>query len=67
MKEDKDQLHFYPTVLNNSQVEKFINGLLASPEDQAQVFKPFTLTVVRPEESGSLNGWRIEEVKIPGR
>ncbi|KXN90500.1 hypothetical protein AN958_04172 [Leucoagaricus sp. SymC.cos] len=67
MKEDKGQLHFYPTVLNNSQVEDFVNGLLASPERQSHLSEPFTLTVFRPEESGSLNGWKIEEVEVPGR
>lgn len=27
----------------------------------------FTLTVLWPNESGSLNGWRIVEVDVPGR
>lgn len=67
MKEDKGQLHFYPTVLNNSQVQDFVTGLLISHESRMQTLEQFTLTVFRPEESGTLNGWRIEEVKVPGR
>jgi len=67
MKEDKNQLHFYPTVFNNLQVQDFINGLLESSQDRPESFEPFTLTVFRPEESGSLYGWRIEKVRVPGR
>lgn len=67
MKEDKGQLHFYPTVLNNSQVQGFINGLLEAPRSRAEWLQPFTLTVFRPEESGSLHSWKIQEVKVPGR
>lgn len=67
MKEDKNQLHFYPTVFNNSRVREFINGLLESPQNRIELFEPFTLTVFIPEESGSLHGWRIEKVRVPGR
>lgn len=67
MKEDKSQSHFYPTVFDNPQVRDFINGLLESSQDRQESFEPFILTVFRPEESGSLYGWRIEKVRAPGR
>ncbi|KAF9452861.1 hypothetical protein P691DRAFT_721023 [Macrolepiota fuliginosa MF-IS2] len=68
MKEDEGQLHWYPSVLNNDQVKEFIQQHVEGHRsDMSETPRPFTLTVFRPEESGSLNGWKIEEVKCPGR
>ncbi|KAF7778870.1 hypothetical protein Agabi119p4_3215 [Agaricus bisporus var. burnettii] len=69
MKEDPERGHWYPTVFNNRQVIKFIQGVLKPNEhpQSSKVLKPFTLTAFRPEESGSLEGWRIEEVTRLGR
>lgn len=69
MKEDPEQGHWYSTVFNNRQVIKFIRKVLTQNEStqSPKVLKSFTLTVFRPEESGSLEGWRIEEVSCLGR
>lgn len=69
MREDKGQGHWYPTVLNNDQVQEFIEQHTQKHTgiNGSKPLSPFTLTVFRPEESGSLNGWKIEEVNCPGR
>jgi (2Fe-2S) ferredoxin len=69
MKEDPEQGHWYRTVFDNRQVIKFIQEVLKQNEhsQSPKVLKPFTLTVFRPEESGSLEGWKVEEVSCLGR
>ncbi|KAJ7285998.1 hypothetical protein C8J57DRAFT_1286459 [Mycena rebaudengoi] len=67
-REDAGQLHWYPSVLKNDQVQSFLDALLRQPSSQHKPrSKTFTLTVAVPFESGSLHGWKIEALEVPGR
>ncbi|KAF7338633.1 Transmembrane protein [Mycena venus] len=66
-KEDARQLHWYPTVLKNNQVQTFLDEVLRTPPRRRPRSKTFTLTVAVPAESGSLHGWKIERLIVPGR
>lgn len=67
LQEDPGQDHWYPWVLNNQRVQNFLDYLLALPRRVNADLNTFTLTVAVPAESGSLHGWRIEQLAIPGR
>ncbi|KAJ7756820.1 hypothetical protein DFH07DRAFT_473596 [Mycena maculata] len=66
-REDARQLHWYPTVLKNDQVQAFLDAVLQSSSLPRPRSKSFTLTVAVPSESGSLHGWKIERLTVPGR
>ena len=55
-------------MLSSDKVQGFLDDNL-SPRSPTEPTPPksFTLTVTTPEESGSLYGWRILAVTIPGR
>lgn len=65
-REDPGQGHWYPNVLNNPEVQDFIH-VLANSSGTSTQSKSFTLTVTAPQECGSLHGWRINQLNIPGR
>ena len=65
-KEDEGKPHWYPEVLDNSVVQQFFDRHL-NTADPLQSVGEFTLTVSSPTQSGSLYGWTITEVMIPGR
>ncbi|KAL5532933.1 hypothetical protein ACEPAF_4707 [Sanghuangporus sanghuang] len=68
--EDEGQPHWYPNVFESEQVRSFLQGALDSKiQEQHRSSEPveFTLTVADPVRSGSKNGWRIEELVVPGR
>ncbi|CCM03831.1 uncharacterized protein FIBRA_05980 [Fibroporia radiculosa] len=70
--EDPHQPHWYPSAFDNDHVRNFMDSVLsqdsslnlASPKFEAG---SFTLTVSMPAESGSLHGWQIHSLLIPGR
>ncbi|KAJ7236724.1 hypothetical protein B0H12DRAFT_124090 [Mycena haematopus] len=66
-KEDARQLHWYPSVLKNNQVQAFLDDVLQTASRNRPSSKAFTLTVAVPAESGSLHGWKIERLSVPGR
>ncbi|KII88901.1 hypothetical protein PLICRDRAFT_175154 [Plicaturopsis crispa FD-325 SS-3] len=66
-KEDPGEPHWYPTILNNDVVQDFLENALAKSNVEAATPESFTLTVSIPHESGSLQGWRIEALNVPGR
>ncbi|KAI0075479.1 hypothetical protein K474DRAFT_1691814 [Panus rudis PR-1116 ss-1] len=72
-KEDPGKGHWYPEVFANGEVQAFIaKALTRSPTTPPYGLAPdvggsFTLTVSIPAESGSFHGWKIEELRIPGR
>ncbi|KAG7452898.1 uncharacterized protein BT62DRAFT_989922 [Guyanagaster necrorhizus] len=66
-REDAGQGHWYSTVFNNTQVTAFIDDLIASYPAAIISSSKFMLTVSIPAESGSLHGWRIVALTIPGR
>lgn len=63
--EDKGKEHWYPGVFDSIPVQQFLRQHLDA-EGQHSVTS-FTLTVSNPAHSGSLYGWTINELGIPGR
>ena len=66
LREDPGKGHWYSSVLDNSEVESFIDEMM-TPGGRRVQSDDFTLTVTIPAESGPLHGWSIEQLKIPGR
>ena len=66
LREDRGKGHMYSSVLNNSEVESFVNEMII-PGDGRVRSDAFTLTVTIPAESGPLHGWSIEQLRTPGR
>ncbi|KAI0057117.1 hypothetical protein BV25DRAFT_1974045 [Artomyces pyxidatus] len=64
-KEDPGERHWYPFVFDNSAVQTFLDTV--SSEHTAPPRGAFTLTVASPAECGSLHGWRILSLEMPGR
>uniref|UniRef100_A0A8H8CMV3 Peptidase S9 prolyl oligopeptidase catalytic domain-containing protein n=1 Tax=Psilocybe cubensis TaxID=181762 RepID=A0A8H8CMV3_PSICU len=65
-KEDPRKGHWYPDVLNNAVVDAFLGQVMSSSIDQTRS-EEFTLTVTTPRSDGSLRGWNINQVAVPGR
>ncbi|PPQ78159.1 hypothetical protein CVT25_015492 [Psilocybe cyanescens] len=65
-KEDPGKGHWYSYVLNNSAVQAFLDDVSSSSAKPAQS-DDFTLTVTVPRSDGSLHGWNIDLLIIPGR
>ncbi|KAL1691452.1 hypothetical protein GGG16DRAFT_53664 [Schizophyllum commune] len=71
-REDPGQPHWYEGIFDE-RVEAFIERVLFSshapeaPERSMRTSDRFTLTVASPTESGSLHGWAVETLKVPGR
>ena len=62
--------HWYPGYFQMRQVDKFIARATALPKTVGvlgTVVRTFTLTVVVPEESGSMFGWAISQTDVTGR
>lgn len=64
--EDAKKGHWYPSILNNGRVQRFLDSVIDIRCLESNVME-FTLTVSIPSESGSLRGWKIESLSIPGR
>jgi hypothetical protein len=64
--EDANKGHWYPSILDNERVQRFLDHVTDTRRLESGVTE-FTLTVSIPSESGSLHGWRIESLSIPGR
>ncbi|GLB35159.1 putative prolyl oligopeptidase family protein [Lyophyllum shimeji] len=68
LKEDEGQDHWYSTLFDNDRVQNFLNSLLTKePSLKSETTNHFTLTVSDPDASGSLRGWKIESLLLPGR
>ncbi|KAF9557681.1 hypothetical protein CPC08DRAFT_774315 [Agrocybe pediades] len=67
-KEDPGEDHWYPNVFLNPQVQSFLEEaqVIGQNKDDSD-FEEFTLTVTIPWQCGSLHGWAIKELIIPGR
>ena len=61
--------HWWDDVLSNDKVQGFLEDNLKprSPSTKGEPPKSLTLTTTTPDECGSLYGWRILAVKVPGR
>ncbi|KAJ8462025.1 hypothetical protein ONZ51_g11162 [Trametes cubensis] len=66
-REDPGELHWYPSVFANEQVQNFLSSTLEESSGHAKISSSFTLTVATPSDSGSLHGWSILRLGIPGR
>ncbi|KAF8644122.1 hypothetical protein AX16_008651 [Volvariella volvacea WC 439] len=64
--EEPGQGHWYPSVFLNNDVKDFFHQLSGS-ERKTQDTTSFTLTVASPLEYGPMQGFRIEQVLVPGR
>ncbi|KAG5645052.1 hypothetical protein DXG03_007231 [Asterophora parasitica] len=68
LQEDAGEDHWYSTVFCNQIVEEFLGRLLrGAARFETATGREFTLTVSEPSASGSLHGWRIESLALPGR
>jgi len=73
LREDPGELHWYTGLFDNAYVREYMRTVLESETGLATSvgFAPcpdsFTLTVSIPAESGSLHGWRIHQLLVPGR
>ncbi|KAA1474811.1 alpha/beta-hydrolase, partial [Dentipellis sp. KUC8613] len=66
--EDPGEPHWYPKVFANDHVQGFLDSVLVKLQaPETWPTKGFTLTVSNPAESGSLHGWRIMGLHVPGR
>jgi hypothetical protein len=62
------QPHWFPDVLSSQHVQAFLSSVLNLEDMAVQASSDyFTLTVLNPDDSGSLRGFSIREVKTPGR
>ncbi|KAF8319982.1 hypothetical protein DL93DRAFT_2074299 [Clavulina sp. PMI_390] len=57
--------HWWDDTMKSPAMEDAINELVHTARSSS--VKAFTLTVMWPRESGSLNGWQILETSVPGR
>ncbi|KAL1709962.1 hypothetical protein EV121DRAFT_275862 [Schizophyllum commune] len=64
-REDPGQPHWYDEIFDK-RVDAFIERVLSSPSDSESPDR-FTLTVASTTESGTLHGWAVEELAVPGR
>jgi hypothetical protein len=53
-------------VLKNTRVQAFLDRV-SSYEAPKTKCRKFTLTVAVPAESGSMGGWRVHALEVPGR
>ncbi|KAM5531823.1 hypothetical protein V8D89_014522 [Ganoderma adspersum] len=65
-REDPGERHWYSDVFKNDEVAAFVSSTL-SRRDAGTSMRSFTLTVAVPSDSGSLHGWSIHRLGIPGR
>ncbi|KAI8998905.1 hypothetical protein BD414DRAFT_476389 [Trametes punicea] len=66
-REDAGEQHWYPSVFTNDQVRSFVSSALESVSEGSTILRSFTLTVSIPSDSGSLHGWSILSLTVPGR
>ncbi|RPD65838.1 hypothetical protein L226DRAFT_566346 [Lentinus tigrinus ALCF2SS1-7] len=67
-REDPGQGHWYDNIFANDQVESFVSQALGSHATAlSNTSRSFTLTVASPTDVGSLHGWRIHKIRVPGR
>ncbi|KAH7909149.1 hypothetical protein BJ138DRAFT_1090031 [Hygrophoropsis aurantiaca] len=66
-REDSGQGHWYNSVLQNEQVQTFLDSVFDPSGPAGNHSSSFTLTVAVPSESGPLHGWRVLALDVPGR
>ncbi|KAI0710381.1 hypothetical protein C8T65DRAFT_708227 [Cerioporus squamosus] len=67
-REDPGEGHWYDDIFLNHQVQTFVSKALEGHEKAlSSTSRSYTLTVASPADVGSLHGWRIHKLRIPGR
>ncbi len=66
-REEPGQGHWYPSVFKNPEVKVFLGSILNGERPPPRCSATFTLTTAIPAETGSLHGWRILKLVVPGR
>ncbi|KAI0637266.1 hypothetical protein C8Q77DRAFT_1051392 [Trametes polyzona] len=67
-REDPGEPHWYPSIFANDEVRSFVSSTIEnSVKESPSISRSFTLTVAIPSDSGSLHGWSIHQVEVPGR
>lgn len=64
--EQPGQSHWWSEVLKNTRVQAFLDRV-SSCEAPKIKHRKYTLTVAVPAESGSMGGWRVHALEVPGR
>jgi len=67
LREETGQGHWYPSVFRNAHVKAFLDSVLSEERRPPRRSPTFTLTSAVPAETGSLHGWRILKLLVPGR
>lgn len=66
-----DTRHWFDDVFTAPHVQRFVDDLFAHADKVRRPWDKlpyrFTLTTANPDESGSLHGFRIAQLDIPGR
>lgn len=66
--EEPGQPHWWLEVLKSSCVQAFLDRVYCSSYGASKTkCRQFTLTVAVPAESGSMGGWRVHALEVPGR
>ncbi|TBU28927.1 hypothetical protein BD311DRAFT_757466 [Dichomitus squalens] len=67
-REDSGQHHWYEGLFLNDAVKTFVASTLSGEgATAAPSSRSYTLTVAVPSDSGSLHGWSVHSLSIPGR
>lgn len=59
--------HFWDAVFREEPVASIIEELVASPRADISSESRYTFTIIWPSESGSMRGWQVRELGVPGR
>ncbi|KAH9946364.1 uncharacterized protein BXZ73DRAFT_37690 [Epithele typhae] len=65
-REDPGEPHWYDSLFAREDVASFLSANLAS-EKSVTLPLSFTLTVAIPSDSGTMHGWAIQSLSVPGR
>ncbi|KAL1947537.1 hypothetical protein VTO73DRAFT_13261 [Trametes versicolor] len=67
-REDPGEPHWYPSIFSSDQARSFVTKTLDNTDAEGgTISSSFTLTVALPSDSGSLHGWSIHSLRVPGR
>ncbi|KAG8951110.1 hypothetical protein FRC04_006769 [Tulasnella sp. 424] len=59
--------HWWDEVFTDPKRAEVLSRLVKEPVNNDIALKNFTMTVMWPHESGSMGGWRVLAVEVPGR
>lgn len=59
--------HWWDEVFTDPKRAEVLSRLVKEPVRNDIALQNFTMTVMWPHESGSMGGWRVLAVEVPGR